>query len=321
MSSGYALSVKYIFLSFAQQLFANDPVLSWNLDPKSTNIFIGDEYFISNPVIETRPTIILKRSSFKWGQHAIDQMMTRSLTDGNKDFSDVFYGNITYNILSTSAQTAERIADYLFSMLTANRDQFRPKGIMKFIGIIPSRYASTRFPGKPLVNIKGKTMIRRVYEQTAKIIDTVVVATDDKRIENEVKKFGGNVVMTSTNHKSGTDRCAEAIDKFQELKNKNFDVVINIQGDEPFIDPEQIKKIISCFDDDKTQIATLLFSADQQANKTMVFFGAALALITTTAIGVLAGGVLSRYVSPKSLQLLAGFIFVVIGIWTIVKSG
>ncbi|MBE9468920.1 MAG: 3-deoxy-manno-octulosonate cytidylyltransferase [Bacteroidetes bacterium] len=129
---------------------------------------------------------------------------------------------------------------------------------MKFIGIIPSRYASTRFPGKPLVDIYGKTMIRRVYEQTAKIIDTVVVATDDERIEKEVKKFGGNVIMTSKNHKSGTDRCAEAIDKFQELKNEKFDVIINIQGDEPFIDPEQIKKIISCFDDEETQIATLI---------------------------------------------------------------
>ncbi len=129
---------------------------------------------------------------------------------------------------------------------------------MKFIGIITSRYESTRFPGKPLVDINGKTMIRRVYEQTAKVIDTVVVATDDIRIEKEVKRFSGNVVMTSKKHKSGTDRCSEAIDKFQELTNEKFDIIINIQGDEPFIDHEQIKKIISCFDDDKTQIATLI---------------------------------------------------------------
>ncbi len=172
MSSGYALSVKYIFLSFAQQLFANDPVLSWNLDPKSTNIFIGDEYFISNPVIETRPTIILKRSSFKWGQHAIDQMMTRSLTDGNKDFSDVFYGNITYNILSTSAQTAERIADYLFSMLTANRDQFRPKGIMKFIGISMGEQVTLSGPTDiELVNVPIN--IGYAYNKTLNLVENL----------------------------------------------------------------------------------------------------------------------------------------------------
>lgn len=133
---------------------------------------------------------------------------------------------------------------------------------MKFIGIIPSRYESTRFPGKPLVDINGKTMIQRVYEQSAKVIDTIVVATDNTKIENEVKRFGGNVVMTSKNHKSGTDRCAEAIDKFRKQRNETFDVIINIQGDEPFINTEQIEKIISCFDDETTQIATLIKPID-----------------------------------------------------------
>lgn len=127
---------------------------------------------------------------------------------------------------------------------------------MKAIGIIPSRYESTRFPGKPLVEINGKTMIQRVYEQSKKassLLD-VVVATDDDRIFNHVKSFGGKVVMTSSNHVSGTERCAEAVGKLSS----NFDIVINIQGDEPFIDPEQINQISSCFDDPKTDIATLI---------------------------------------------------------------
>lgn len=135
---------------------------------------------------------------------------------------------------------------------------------MDFIAIIPARYASTRFPGKPLVNINGKSMIRRVYEQVKLVIDDVYVATDDDRIANEVKQFGGNIVMTSENHKSGTDRIAEAINLIQKNLNRNFDVVINIQGDEPFIKPEQIKEIISCFDDKKTRIATLVKKIDKE---------------------------------------------------------
>ena len=125
---------------------------------------------------------------------------------------------------------------------------------MKFIGIIPARYASTRFPGKPLADMKGKYMIQRVYEQARKVLDNVCVATDDDRIFNAVKSFGGNVVMTSAEHCSGTDRCFEAYNRL----GGNEDVIINIQGDEPFIKPEQIESLIACFDSPQTQIATLV---------------------------------------------------------------
>lgn len=127
---------------------------------------------------------------------------------------------------------------------------------MKIIGIIPARYASSRFPGKPLVDIGGKSMIRRVYEQAKKApsLSDVVVATDDDRIESHVKDFGGNVVRTLTSHQSGTDRCYEATQNY----NASADVVINIQGDEPFIHPQQIELVASCFTDKDTQIATLV---------------------------------------------------------------
>ena len=125
---------------------------------------------------------------------------------------------------------------------------------MKFIGIIPARYASTRFPGKPLADICGKSMIERVYIQASKELDVVAVATDDDRIADAVKAFGGNVVMTSSEHRSGTDRCFEA---YQNLRS-DADVVINIQGDEPFIDPSQIAAVKQCFDAPDTQIATLV---------------------------------------------------------------
>lgn len=125
---------------------------------------------------------------------------------------------------------------------------------LNFIGIIPARYASTRFPGKPLADIAGKSMIQRVYEQTSKALDAVVVATDDTRIFEAVEAFGGKAVMTSDLHKSGTDRCYEALTKAEG----NFDVVINIQGDEPFVQPEQIMALKECFDDAETQIATLV---------------------------------------------------------------
>ena len=124
----------------------------------------------------------------------------------------------------------------------------------KIVGIIPSRYASTRFPGKPLVDIAGKSMIKRVYEQASKassLID-VIVATDDQRIFNHVQSFGGKVVLTSDKHESGTDRCAEVVSNLSAV-----DVVINIQGDEPFIEPEQIDQLAACFDNPKTKIATL----------------------------------------------------------------
>ena len=128
---------------------------------------------------------------------------------------------------------------------------------MKFLGIIPARYASSRFPGKPLVEIQGKSMIQRVYEQAVKSkkISKVIVATDDRRIEKHVKNFGGNVVMTSRLHKTGTERCNEVLKKSRKVK---WDVIINIQGDEPFINPSQIDAVCNCFKTRGTQIASLV---------------------------------------------------------------
>jgi 3-deoxy-manno-octulosonate cytidylyltransferase (CMP-KDO synthetase) len=125
-------------------------------------------------------------------------------------------------------------------------------------GIIPARYASTRFPGKPLVDIVGKTMIQRVYEQASLLLDKVYVATDDDRIHEAVLKFGGRSVFTSPLHQSGTDRCAEAVRILAEDEGIETDVVINIQGDEPFIKPEQIGLLVSCFADKAVEIATLI---------------------------------------------------------------
>lgn len=125
---------------------------------------------------------------------------------------------------------------------------------MKILGIIPARYASTRFPGKPLVDIGGKTMIQRVFEQASKAnLAQVIVATDDERIAGEVERFGGRFVFTGSQHQSGTDRCAEVAQQLPD-----FDVVINIQGDEPFIDPEQIALVASCFEDEQVALATLI---------------------------------------------------------------
>ena len=125
---------------------------------------------------------------------------------------------------------------------------------MKVVGIIPARYASTRFPGKPLALIKGKTMIQRVCEQAWKSkLDAVVVATDDVRIADEVMGFGGQYVMTDPNHRSGTDRCCEALD----LLESQYDAVVNIQGDEPFIDPEQINLLVDLISREDTQLASL----------------------------------------------------------------
>lgn len=132
---------------------------------------------------------------------------------------------------------------------------------MKFIGIIPARYASTRFPGKPLAMLGGKPMIQRVYERVCIELDAAWVATDDERIFNAVKAFGGNVVMTSTSHRSGTDRCLEA---YRNIKS-DADVIINIQGDEPFIDPTQLRQIKECFTDPATDIATLVRPYPQDA--------------------------------------------------------
>lgn len=126
---------------------------------------------------------------------------------------------------------------------------------MKVLGIIPARYASSRFPGKPLVDINGKSMIHRVYEQAKKCthLTEAIVATDDTRIYDHVLGFGGEAIMTSPDHQSGTDRCAEVA-----LQHPQYNVIINIQGDEPYIDPEQISKVAACFNDPETQLATLI---------------------------------------------------------------
>ena len=124
---------------------------------------------------------------------------------------------------------------------------------MKYIAIIPARYASTRFPGKPLAMLGGKPVIQRVYEQVSKVITDVYVATDDERIFATVEQFGGRAVMTSPNHKSGTDRIWEAYEKI----GGEWDVVVNVQGDEPFIQPSQIESLCECFNHSETQIATL----------------------------------------------------------------
>lgn len=126
---------------------------------------------------------------------------------------------------------------------------------MKYIIIIPARYASTRFPGKPLAMLGGKPIIQRVYERVCHLADLTVVATDDNRIFDAVESFGGKAVMTRQDHHSGTDRCWEAVEK---IGADRFDVVINVQGDEPFVHPSQIEALKSCFTDHKTQIATLV---------------------------------------------------------------
>ncbi len=124
---------------------------------------------------------------------------------------------------------------------------------MKFIAIIPARYASTRFPGKPLAILGGKPVIQRVYEQVSSVLEEVYVATDDDRIFQAVEAFGGRAVMTSDRHRSGTDRIQEAATTI----GTDADVVINVQGDEPFIHPSQIESLCRCFDNPTTQIATL----------------------------------------------------------------
>ena len=125
---------------------------------------------------------------------------------------------------------------------------------MKFIAIIPARYASTRFPAMPLAMLGGKRVIERVYEQVAGVLDDAVVATDDERIYDAVRAFGGKVEMTSTEHRSGTDRCWEAYCK----QGGEFDVVINVQGDEPFIQPSQLQALKECFNSPDIDIATLV---------------------------------------------------------------
>ncbi|MGQ1946310.1 3-deoxy-manno-octulosonate cytidylyltransferase [Geofilum sp. OHC36d9] len=145
------------------------------------------------------------------------------------------------------------------------------------LGIIPARYASTRFPGKPLVDIGGKSMIQRVCEQAQKVLKNVYVATDDDRIYNAVTQFGGKAVMTSPQHQSGTDRCNEALSIIEKKENKTFDIVINIQGDEPFIDPALLETLAGCFRSSVTEIATLVKPLTEpddlwDANKPKVIF-------------------------------------------------
>ena len=128
------------------------------------------------------------------------------------------------------------------------------------VGIIPARYASTRFPGKPLIDIEGKTMLQRVYEQAAKskLLNKVVVATDDEKIFTHVKSFGGEVLMTAAHHPSGTDRCMDALLQLKE----DYNYVINIQGDEPFIEPEQIDELAAVLNDGTTELATQMIAVD-----------------------------------------------------------
>lgn len=148
---------------------------------------------------------------------------------------------------------------------------------MKVLILIPARYASTRFPGKPLARIADKPMIQHVVEKAVSVSEYVFVATDDQRISSIVNTFGGHAVMTSADHKSGTDRCYEAYCNVTDLLHQTFDVVVNIQGDEPFIKPEQIRQLISCFENPEVQIATLAKRFEQNAdifdpNKVKVVF-------------------------------------------------
>lgn len=142
--------------------------------------------------------------------------------------------------------------------------KFLINNYMNFLALIPARYASSRFPGKPLAQICGKTMIEHVYAKASAEFEHCFVATDDSRIENKVRTFG-SVIMTRNDHQSGTDRCAEALEKAELLTGIKFDVVVNIQGDEPFISGDQLEMIKNCFSDPKTDIATLVkpFSTDE----------------------------------------------------------
>lgn len=136
----------------------------------------------------------------------------------------------------------------------------------KFLALIPARYGSTRFPGKPLAKIDNKPMIQHVYERASGFFEHTYVATDDRRIAEAVEGFGGKVIMTADTHQSGTDRCAEALLKIEQQSGQIFEVVINIQGDEPFIDPSQLKLLSSVFEEPDTEIATLVKQIDQQTD-------------------------------------------------------
>jgi 3-deoxy-manno-octulosonate cytidylyltransferase (CMP-KDO synthetase) len=130
--------------------------------------------------------------------------------------------------------------------------------VAEFLGIIPARYASTRFPGKPLALLGSKPMIQWVYEGASSLFKHLVVATDDQRIHDAVKNFGGKVLMTSSRHRSGTDRCAEAARRYEDQENLSFSHVVNIQGDEPLIQKEQLQTLLDCFLSPEAGIATLI---------------------------------------------------------------
>lgn len=145
---------------------------------------------------------------------------------------------------------------------------------MNFLGIIPARFGSTRLEGKPLADICGKPMIQHVYERSAEVLENVFIATDDKRIETAVLEFGGKVVMTSSYHNSGTNRCLEAYEIISKEINAQFDVVVNIQGDEPMLEPAQLTELMNCFENPKTELATLVAKVKNNAellNKSEVF--------------------------------------------------
>lgn len=129
---------------------------------------------------------------------------------------------------------------------------------MEFLAIIPARYASTRFPGKPLAVIGGKPMVRHVYERVSSVFADCFVATDDERIQRAVEDFGGRCIMTDSGHRSGTDRCAEALRTAREITGKKYDVVVNIQGDEPFLEVSHLAAIKELFEDRETEIGTLV---------------------------------------------------------------
>jgi 3-deoxy-manno-octulosonate cytidylyltransferase (CMP-KDO synthetase) len=129
---------------------------------------------------------------------------------------------------------------------------------MNILGIIPARYGSTRLEGKPLAEIKRKPMIQHVYERASKALDKVIVATDDQRIVEAVNSFGGEAFMTSRLHSTGTNRCLEAFHKYAEQHNEDIDVVINIQGDEPMLEPESLEELASSFKDADVEMATLI---------------------------------------------------------------
>ena len=219
-----------------------------------------EPYSLTNParffnqvaLFESDQSIAELRSAFK----AIEQKAGRLPSDKQRervclDIDLLLYGN---EQLKPEDLKRNYVMEGLYELQKQNN--------MKFLGIIPARYASTRFPAKPLALLGGKTVIQRVYEQVAGVLDDAYVATDDVRIEAAVKAFGGKVVMTSTEHKSGTDRCYEACCKI----GGEFDVVVNIQGDEPFIQPSQLLALKNCFEDAATQIATLVkpFSGNDQ---------------------------------------------------------